>query len=223
MPFDVVTRPVPKPSSDNWTEPVEPSDPQVGFLDVTDGNDGLAILNIGLYEAEVLDDDHKTMAVTLLRSFYQHGNWTKDRWPDEGFQNPGRHTFKYSIYPHEGNWLSGNVYHELSLLENPLICVQHGKGNHGYLPLDHSLVSVSEELQLSCLKQSEDKEALILRIYNPSSLDQLGRISFSIKIREAWLTDLEENLLEKVPVSNSVINLKVGHHKIVTLKIIRGS
>ncbi|MBE0654708.1 MAG: hypothetical protein IH594_12970 [Bacteroidales bacterium] len=221
MPFDVVTRPVPKPASEKWTEPAEPSDPQLGFLGVSDGQYGLAILNVGLYEAEVLDDEHKTIAVTLLRSFYQHGNWAKDRWPDEGFQNPGQHTFQYYIYPHEGTWLEGNVYDELSRLENPLICVQHGKGNHGSMPMTQSLVSVSGNLQVSCLKQSEDQKGLILRIYNPSSVEQPGRISFSSGFREAWLTDLEENPLEALMISNSEISLQVEHHKIITLKISR--
>lgn len=219
MPFDVVTRTIPKATSRNWTEQAEPSDPHLGFLDVSNGNAGLAITNIGLFEAEVLNDPQKTIAITLLRSFYQHGNWTKDRWPDVGFQNPGEHTFMYNICPHEGDWYRGNVYHELASLDNPLICVQHGTGNRGTMPLKQSLFSLEGPLQVSCLKQSEDAKAVVLRIYNPSEFNQKGTIRLANGITSATITDMEEKPLEKCTISGSQVTVNVDHHKIVTLKL----
>ncbi len=220
MPFDVVIRPIPKPSSPEWTEQPDSSDPQTGFIGVCDEKKGLAVTNIGLYEAEVLDDEQRTIAITLLRSFYQHGNWTKDRWKDEEFQNPGRHTFTYAICPHEGSWHEGDIHGMLTQIDNPLKVVQHGKGTSGYLPLNHSFLSVSKCLQVSCIKKAEDGDGLIVRIYNPSPVDRVGELKCANTIKKVMQTDLEEIEIRTLASESNSISLQVPHHKIVTIKLI---
>jgi mannosylglycerate hydrolase len=219
MPFDVVSRPIPKPSSPDWTEQVETSDPQIGFIGISDGEKGLAVTNIGLYEAEVLDDSEKTIAITLLRSFYQHGNWTKDRWKDEEFQNPGHHTFTYAICPHKGTCYQGDVHEMLKQLDNPLKVVQHGKGTGGSLPVSHSFFSVNKGLRISCIKKAEDGNGLIVRIYNPSSVDIEGELKCANLIKKATQVDLEEMEVQTLVMESNSVILQVPHHKIVTVKL----
>jgi mannosylglycerate hydrolase len=219
MPFDVVNRPIPKPSSPEWTEQPDSSDPQTGFIGVSDGKKGLAVTNIGLYEAEVLDDEQRTIAITLLRSFYQHGNWSKDRWKDEEFQNPGQHTFTYAICPHTGTWYDGDIPGMLTQIDNPLKVVQHGKGTGGYLPVNNSFLSISKGLQVSCLKQAEDGDGMIVRIYNPSPVDMHGELKCARTIRKATHTDLEEIEMQTLATESKSVSLHVPHHKIVTVKL----
>jgi mannosylglycerate hydrolase len=221
MPFDVVTRPVPKPSSPDWVEPVELSDPQTGFIGVSDIEGGLAIANTGLYEAEVVDGTRQTIAVTLLRSFYQHGNWTKERWKDEEFQNPGNHTFTYAVCPHSGTWWEGNIPHLLSALDNPLVAVQHGKGKNGTLPVEHSFLRVTGEkgLQLSCLKKAENSDDLIIRVFNPTPVDIEAVVETGAEIIKAVLTNLEEIEITTLKTKNKKLEVSIPHHKIVTLKL----
>ncbi|NQT83952.1 hypothetical protein HQ563_13075, partial [bacterium] len=65
--FDVVERPIKLRDTKGWNEKAFPTHPQLGFVDVSDGKVGLAILNQGLPEYEVVDDRDRTVAVTLLR------------------------------------------------------------------------------------------------------------------------------------------------------------
>ncbi len=219
MPFDVVSRPVPKLCSADWTEPVEPSDPQTGFIGVSGGDGGIAIWNNGLYEAEVINDPDRTIAITLLRSFYQHGNWSRDRWSDEEFQNPGEHIFNYAICPHAGEWYEGGIPQMVSILENPFIPVQHGKGSHGKLPAEHSFLNVSEGIMVSCIKRAEKGRGLIIRLYNPSPLDINGSVQCSPKISKVVLTDLEENEIARPEIDGNKVLVSLPHHKILTVKL----
>jgi len=222
MPFDVVNRPVPKKSDPSWTEVVDPSDPNTGFIGTGNTARGIAITNIGLYESEVFNDEQRTIAITLLRCFYQHGNWTRDRWPDEEFQNPGRHSFTYAICPFAGPWNDANLHGLLPLLDNPLKAVQHGKGTPGRLPLKHSFLQIPEGLQLSCIKQAEEGDGLIIRVYNPNNQQVEGYLHCAGTIRRASFTDLEELETEELPTDGQSIKLDVAHHKIITIKLLTG-
>lgn len=219
-PFDVVSRPIPKPSSDDWVEPVEPSDPQTGFIGVSDGTNGLAVVNTGLYEAEVSNDSQRTIAITLLRCFYQHGNWTKERWPDEEFQNPGHHTFNYAICPHNGTWSEGMIPDIQNQTDNPFIAVQHGTGKDGHLPAEHSFLKVTGKIQMSCLKKAAEGEGLIVRLCNLSDDNLQASLQCGFDIQYAALTDLEENEITRLPAENHCVQFQAPHHKIITIKLI---
>lgn len=49
-------------------EQIYQTKPMLGFCGVTDGKNGLAVTAPGIYEYEVIDDDERAIAVTLLRS-----------------------------------------------------------------------------------------------------------------------------------------------------------
>jgi mannosylglycerate hydrolase len=219
MPFDVTDRPIPKQADPAWVEPVEPSDPNTGFIGIENGKTGLAIANIGLYEGEVMNDQQRTIALTLLRCFYQHGNWSKDRWPDEEFQNPGHHTFTYAICPYGGTWSEADIHGQQAQLDNPLKVVQHGKGKPGNLPLSQAFLHLPDGLKLSCIKKAEIDNDLIIRIYNPGPEEIEGDIAWAFPIHQAWLTDMEENELVPLITGDQTIRVVVPHHKITTIKL----
>jgi alpha-mannosidase len=68
--FDVVARPVrPQPvPADAWIEDPPSSLPQGSWVDVSDGERGLCIINQGIPEFEVLDTPRREIAITLLRA-----------------------------------------------------------------------------------------------------------------------------------------------------------
>ena len=65
--FDVVTRPVDLPEATGWQQPPAPAQHQREFVDVSDGQAGLAVFNRGLPEYEILRNGTAEIAVTLLR------------------------------------------------------------------------------------------------------------------------------------------------------------
>ncbi|MGF1532054.1 MAG: alpha-mannosidase [Puniceicoccaceae bacterium] len=221
VPFDVVTRPIPKPSQPDWVEPVQQTDPNTGFASIAAMGRGLSILNQGIYEVEVKDDPERSIALTLLRCSWQHGLWDTNRWPDDGFQNLGQHEFAYSIVPHAGTWSEAEIHRHLYDFETPLLVAQTGRNPNGHLPPRASMIEISNPMALlSGIKHSEDGQGLVLRVFNPSAETVETDLRTFLPIRQARLLDMEEKGLEDLPISDGATHLSVAHHKILTIKIV---
>jgi len=66
--FDVISRDIPVPDPTGWVEQPRGMHPLRTFVDLTDGKNGLALLNKGLFEYEAFEDEKHTLA--LSRSSY---------------------------------------------------------------------------------------------------------------------------------------------------------
>lgn len=223
--FDVVNRPI-KISPDNpyYGKP-NPQYPMYRFVDISDGNTGFSILNnSGLREYEVMDEPVHPIAITLFRAFTFRnapifGRW--DVYPEmELSQCPGELEFSYAIYPHRGTWKNG-VIREAEQLNISLEPVQAGPIKGGYLPLSNSFIEIEEEnLQINAIKLAEDKEKnLILRFFNPSEKEVSSYIKFGFPVQSVWLTNLNEEPIEKISEKEQKVILKVKPKKIVTLSV----
>ncbi|MCK4450236.1 MAG: hypothetical protein KAX26_06560, partial [Anaerolineae bacterium] len=112
--FDVIERPLDVPAgTDTWAEQPVSTHPKRAFVDVSDGEQGVMLADRGLPEYEVLRcEDGAEIALTLLRCI---GWLSRDDMhcrrghagPAEAVpeaQCPGRHTFRYSLIPHTGDY-----------------------------------------------------------------------------------------------------------------------
>ena len=172
-PFDVVERPIDREPDSPWANTWNPTHPHQRFIDVSDGDKGIAIINDGLREYEVTDDESRTIGVTLLRAFEVSLTtvaWKWERHPEmKGSQSSGDHEFNYFIYPHSGDWDKGNVLNMADIFNVPLDVAQAGP-SEGILPKQLSFLKIEGDgLVLSALKKAEDSEDLIIRIFNPTS------------------------------------------------------
>ena len=67
--FDVVARDIHVKKDSPWFGRENPTWPMQRFVDMSDGNSGLAILNKGLREYEAMDNADRSLAITLFRAF----------------------------------------------------------------------------------------------------------------------------------------------------------
>jgi alpha-mannosidase len=216
-----------RPDDEGWIEPPCPTQPQLDFVDLTDGEAGLAIVNRGLPEYEVLDDADRTIALTLLRCYTHKTRSTQVDDPTQtGTQCPGKHEFHYAICPHAGDTMQGNVFAEAQRLNYPFKTVQGwkcggGDPADGRLPARFSGLSIApRELVMSSLKQSEDGNRLVLRFFNPSDREIEACIRVHRHIAHAVILDLEENVLQSCDVEEPrTIIVRTGAKQIVTLGI----
>ncbi|MDK1030626.1 MAG: glycoside hydrolase family 38 C-terminal domain-containing protein, partial [Planctomycetia bacterium] len=199
--------------------------PHQMFVDVSDGKMGLAFLNRGLTEFEVLDNPERTVGLTLLRCM-RSVIFTELRvlttFPlQNGAQCLRRHELEYSLYPHEGNWDKGRVFAEAERLNLPPMLVQ-ANPHKGPLPIEASLFSLEpDNLVLSAMKQAEDRKSIIVRVYNPTSRTINGKVRFHGLIKSARLVNLNEEPIKKVPVTGGrTVSLAVAKHKIVTVELV---
>lgn len=163
--FDVVTRGIRPPKE--WAG-ASTFFPQQSWVDVNDGERGLTIINKGMPEYEVYNDDARTVALTLLRcvGFLSGSGDTPTAIHTPGAQCLGKHRFEYAILPHEGDWEKARVWQQAHQHNVPLAYIQTGE-HEGELPQDYSFVEVSApELIITAIKKAEDRDSLIVRFFN---------------------------------------------------------
>ncbi|MDD3402071.1 MAG: glycoside hydrolase family 38 C-terminal domain-containing protein [Hespellia sp.] len=176
--------------------------PMQMFADVSDATKGLGIVNNCFTEYEMKDD--QTLYFTLFRAM---GNMIVTWWEAVG-EFPGKMgsqlqrnmEFDYAIYPHTGNWESSQIYAEARALNAPVMSYQITGKCWGELPEEQSFLRIEDRnLQLSAWKKCEDRESLILRVYNPTG--QAIRTEISVTVPgmapvQVYLCNMNEERME---------------------------
>ncbi len=221
--FDVVERQVVRALDSPWVGPWNTCSPQQRFVDVCDGERGLAILNEGLREYEVSEDPSRTIYLTLMRAYeiaLSTVAWQWERHPEMLLsQCPGLHRFRYAIMPHRGDWHTARVAGEAERLNVPLMVAQVGR-HEGHLPKSWGFLKIDPEtVQLSAIKKPEDGGELVVRIYNPAPISEKAQVTLALPVESAKLTDLEEKPIRELPAKNGAIQIELGPKKIATIRI----
>lgn len=222
--FDVIERPIDRPEGSLYYGKPNPQYPMHRFVDISDEKLGLAIINDGIREFEAVDDDYRTLCITLVRGFTAMQSPVIDQWDVypwmELAQSMGSHQWRYAIMPHAGNWQEGDVYREAEKFNLLLEAAQAGRGG-GDLPKQMSLIDIeSKDIILSTLKKCEYRDSLVLRLFNPTLKDVDTKITFFRPIKEAWLTNMNEERREQLPVNDNVLSIRFGPKKIVTCEVL---
>ncbi|GIP52728.1 alpha-mannosidase [Paenibacillus vini] len=203
-----------------WANPSN-TQHQQAFVEISDGQAGLAVANLGLNEYEVLRDGRNTIAVTLLRSVGELGDW--GLFPTPEAQCLGEHTFRLELIPygHEGGG-AFDAYTEAYQFQIPWTVCQTGVHTGPIAPLYTPLRWEGAELAFSSLKMNEETGDLLLRWYNMSSSDAELTLSPNMKSEYLYKTTILEEPAQ--PLSGNTaggLSMLVGPCEIVTIGIHR--
>jgi hypothetical protein len=172
----------------------------------------------------------------------------EDRWLVPDNQCLGVHTLNISIYPHKGNYLEGEVPQKAQDFLNPLLVycqpVDTRKFTGGRpfvqdsdvaeiffrdkkypdikLPRSLQVVSIKgKDVVLSCVKQKEKGDSLILRLFNPSSASSSFSITLFQPYHKAFMVNLNEEKQQEVRLTDQrTINLLMAPKEIITLELV---
>jgi len=222
--FDVVARPAVRPDTHDWIEQPMYDYPLHNFVDISDGKRGAAVLVEGLKEYEFLPDSQHTLALTLLRAFRYviQPSSVQDYGFQKGSQCPGKHRYRLAFYPHAENWSTGRVYPEaLDFNVVPRAfqfggTVENNKSSNSFFRISPA------NLIFSALKASDDGQQsnFILRFYNPTDHEILGKVESFFPILKASRVTMEEREIEILRVINQHrIEVTVPARKIHTLRL----
>ncbi len=197
---------------------------QRNFAGINDGERGLFILNKGLPEYEARTDG--TIALTLLRSvgwLSQDDLVSRDNLAGPKIEVPDaqcirKHIFEYAILIQDGP-LGSEVRYEnqysipIKSLEIPW--------QEGRLPFHLSFVRIKPDaMMVAAIKKAYIDDNVIIRLFNPTKRRLKGTLSIWCGIKEAWLTDLNEEKREAIPVqSDGSIPIEAGPKKIITISL----
>ncbi|MFQ3587899.1 MAG: alpha-mannosidase [Fimbriimonadaceae bacterium] len=180
--------------------------PAQKWIDLSEGDQGVALLNDCKYGFDVVGN---VMRMTLLRA---------PKAPDPEC-DMGRHRFTYVLMPHFGPYNYAGVVQSAYALNAPVrwAMLEPGAGAEGHLP---PLVAVEDRnIVIESVKKSEQGDYLIVRLYECHNSRGLAELSCFRKVREAWLTDLEENNVQELEVVDGLVPFSYKPFEIVTIKL----
>ncbi len=142
------------------------------FGDLSEPGYGAALLNDGKYGYEALGSD---LMLSLLRS---------PLYPDP-LADEGSHRFTYSLLPHLGMWTDADVVQQAFALNSPLI-VSAGAPRPSFVAVR------GLPLGIGALKQADDGDGLILRLYEPRGARGSASLRFGRQMAAVKLVNLLE-------------------------------
>jgi alpha-mannosidase len=174
------------------------------FVDLSEPDYGVALLNDGKYGYSAVGG---TIGVSLVR-----GSLFPDPLADEG-----HHAFTYSLYPHEGNWVTGGVVREAQALNAPLVAVQ---ADAGAAPTPAFISLTGTDVGVAALKQAHDQAGVVVRVYEPHGVHGASSIAFDRPVKSAKLVNLlEEPIDGVVETDGSRVSFGINPFELVSLLI----
>ena len=240
--FEVRKRPMIQPRPLNITEwAEEPVNvfPQKRFVDLSNGEIGLGVLNRGLPECEIVQSGpgidgtnaQAAVALTLLRCTEwlsrgdlstRHGHaGPMENTPEA--QSLGRQEFDYALIPHRGTWEAEEalVLREAQAFNTPVTTrVVVAEQHEGSLASSATLVEIEpRELVVSAIKRSNDGRGLVVRVYNPLDREIEATICPGVAFTRVHMANLLEEHQEPAEASSI---LEVEDPRSVRLRICGG-
>ncbi|EOI3550973.1 mannosylglycerate hydrolase [Cronobacter turicensis] len=220
--FGSVYRPVEDDAMARWEEEgwEEAPVPVWNFLNyaaLEQQGQGIALFTEGLREVEIVGERHDTFALTLLRGVgalgksglaLRPGRPSGIHLPTPDSQMRGELSCRLSLWLFQGNALAAGVAQQARNWLTPVQCYNKIPWDAMKLnpsgittPPCYSLLQMtSNGAQLSALKKAEDREALIVRVYNPSCEAACGaQITFGEPLK-AW----QQTGMDEAPQTGSI-------------------
>ncbi|AZN42924.1 alpha-mannosidase [Paenibacillus albus] len=175
-----------------WENPCN-AQHQQAFADVSDRTQGLTIANKGLNEYEVLQDGRNTIAVTLLRSVAELGDWGV--FPTPEAQCIGIQTAELLILPHQGDGAVSGAYASAYQFQTPWTAVQTELHDGVLTPIHAFMTWKGEGIAFSSAKIAETSGDLMLRWFNMRQ--EKATLRFTSNVGETG-TAYKSDVLERV-------------------------
>ncbi|WP_125565792.1 alpha-mannosidase [Companilactobacillus insicii] len=195
--------------SDSWKNPTNPQHQQA-FVNISDKRGGVTVGNFGLNEYEILPENN-TIAVTLLRSVGEMGDW--GYFETKEAQCQGIQSFNFSIsFNDETESSRVNSYMQARNNQVSLQTIQTDI-HKGDWKTSHSVYKLeSDNYVITCFKQAEDGTADIIRGYNATHKSESIKLNVEadklqvVNLLEEPLNDISKDILNPAEIKTFKIN-----------------
>ena len=221
--FDFLERPVRPSEGVGWFQKPQPTNHQRHALALSDGAKGLALFNRGLSEYEAVPSEKGVdLAVTLLRAvgwlsredLLSRPQGAGPSLPTPEAQCLGDHTFDLALYLFAGDWWTSDLLRELQIFTAPPRPFTGGAVTDAA-----TLFELYGPLVLSSVKRAEDRDSLIVRVFNPAPVVARGRLSVKRRVLELYRTRLDETRLKGLTVQPE-ISLTLAAKSVETVEFV---
>jgi alpha-mannosidase len=164
---------------------------------------------------DYIDPTDKGLQNTILqpvllasrRSCHHEGN---------DYHQTGNHYYSFSITSHNTGWENGMKFgkesnEELYTAVNPIKYANADlKESMSFLKVD------AENVIVSAMKKAENRDAVVVRLYNLNQEATDVKLQFSESFNSAWRTNLIEEKEEEMKIKNGVLHFTIGKQAIET-------
>ena len=206
--FECVKRPNRQKKS--WQNPSE-SDRTLGFVTMMEGNDGIGVSNIGIYEYEILKNNE--IALTLIRATREIADW--GHFPTEYSQCIGKTELEFEIVPFCNE---EKALETLTSFHYPLSSFQIWERDEG--SFDGGVLTYTGNMvRLTGLKKEEKGEGTVVRFVSYSEENETITID-----KKPWMNTMcKSNVIEEkgeaIEVQKDKYQIEIKPHEILTLII----
>ena len=220
--FDLVKRPIQIPAGDGWSEAPYSTKHLDRFVYLADGKRGFAVLSGGVSEYEVLDDQARTVALTLVRSIGWLARRDLVRRVDEAgpiiptpeAQCLGPHIVEFALTT---TFDLPALLRQSALFNLPARAVPV-RPHPGILPPRAGFLSVlPKSLAVTAVKPAEDADLIVVRVVNLAEEPVQGRLETGFPLDRAVRLNLNEEPLEVLQPNGDAVAFPVPGKRIVTL------
>lgn len=222
--FALTRRPMEFSQPEEWMERRLPTYPTHGYVQVQEGEQGVAVVCPGIYEYQADNDQGESrLRLTLLRCVgwlsrvdlltrKGNGGWCYET-PEA--QCLGKHTFRVGVlYPKAGD----NPYGWSDRIAHPPV-VQQVFAVEGKVTPENPLAFLSqlpENVRLSACKPSEDEKGVAIRLFCLGEKESSFTLT-GLPFEKAYLCDLREENRVPADYQEGVLNLTLAGGEIQTL------
>jgi len=180
------------------------------WADLSEEGYGVSLLNDCKYGHDIRDG---VMRLTLLKS----GTAPNPRADRE------QHRFTYALYPHLGNWRQAGTMQQAYNLNLPLYARLIETKQNGLLPQSLSLcqISASDHVMIETVKQAEDCQGTIVRLFEYANRRGPVTLTFGRPIIRAERCDLLERTVQDIQTDNDPhqISLAIRPYEIISFRV----
>lgn len=188
------------------------------FCGVENADAGMYVATRGLAEYEYLRDGKNSVCLTLHRGSDQLGDWGV--FPTPEAQCHGILTVEYSVVPFrtkDRDSAVNSAYAFAGYAQSALCVPTHGGVNAS----EGALVGISgKHIVLSAMKAAEDRDSLIVRIFNPYCEDGSIKFDLGTRFKSAYEVNLGEERTGALHVKKGTVSVKVPAKKIMTFEFV---
>lgn len=229
----VISRPVERPvENESWYQPPTQLLPFREWLAAEDGTNGLAVAFKGMYDYEAVKNplsQEPDIYVTLVRGFERMGrlHTMQRKWPaSEAIitpeaQCPGIQEMEWSYIPFQVDENDTAPFLPLaqSFLYPPVVHAIRSKVKEERFDMLPPIFGWDENnIQFSAYKQCLNRDGYILRFFENQGKSTKAVIRIG-NFRRAWMSNMNEETLDSLNVSNGTVTIDVGPYKAVSLKL----
>jgi alpha-mannosidase len=211
IPFGAIDRPEGEFPAQNW-------------IDTSDGDHGVTLMNLGLPGNNVVDG---VMMLSLLKctalkeGYAEVGGFKLSTPTEEGYEKGKVHVFDYALAPHGGDWRAAQAYRRGMEFNTPLIPVKPSNHDGSLAPKMSFIRLAGKHAVLSALRACPG--GVVVRVYEAA-----GEREDQVSIQPVWplRQATETNLLEQedrplsIDLAGNRLVFDLGPFEIKTFKLI---